>query len=537
MPRRLALQLIVSITVLVALIEGAFAFVNLRAQERQVLDGMVRGVDQLSRAITSATWHAMLADQRQDAYEIMRTIAEEQGIDRIRIFNKEGRVMFSTGPERGTLVNKRAEACFMCHASEQPLVRVDVPSRARTFRSPDGRRELGMVTPIYNRPACAEAACHAHPSERTVLGVLDVTLDLTPVERERKAFNARMLLMFGLETLLIGGFIVFFTQHFVQRPIKKLIAGTQALSDMRLDTPVEIHSSEELEALARSFEAMRLRLKAAMEGLSEFNQRLESMVEKRTEQLRAAENKLAQSDRLASLGQLAASVAHEINNPVSGILNLSMLMQRILGDKGVPPERLEEFRDYLAQVSTQTTRVGRIVSDLLAFSRRSRTQYGPADLAAIARDTAALVRHKLELSRVRLELELAPDLPPVFCDASQIQQVLTNLLLNAAQAIEGEGEVRMRTRLAADGHAALVEIRDTGPGIAAADLPRIFDPFFTTKEAGQGVGLGLAVAYGIVKAHGGEIEVESQAGRGSTFRVILPLRVQGQAPTAGTARS
>jgi two-component system NtrC family sensor kinase len=517
------------------LVEGVFAFVNVRSQERQVVDRMVRGVDQLSRAITSATWHAMLADQRAAAYEIMQTIAREQGIDRIRIFNKEGRVMFSTGPERGSMVNKRAEACFMCHAAEQPLVRVDVPSRARVFRGADGRRELGMITPIYNEPSCSQAACHAHARDRSVLGVLDVTLDLAPVDRELSAFNVRMLLMFGLEIVLVGLFIVFFTQHFVERPIRKLIAGAQAVSDMRLDTPVEIRSSEELEALARSFEAMRVRLKQALDGLNEFNQRLESMVQERTEQLRTAEHRLAQSDRLASLGQLAASMAHEINNPVSGILNLSMLMQRILGETGVPPERLAEFRSHLAQVTTQTTRVGRIVSDLLAFSRRSRPQYGPADLTVVVRDTVALVRHKLELSQVKLDLDLQHGLPPVHCDASQLQQALTNLLLNAAQSIEGAGRVRVATVVSRENGMAMIEIEDSGSGISPEDLPRIFDPFFTTKEPGKGLGLGLAVAYGIVKAHGGDIEVESHIGRGSTFRVLLPLQSEDASPPAGGA--
>ena len=136
----------------------------MKTQEPQLLDAMITGADQLSGSIASATWHAMLADQRESAYEIMQTIATKQGINRIRIFNKEGRVMFSTAPgDSGQTVDKDAEACSMCHASDRPLVRVDMPSRARVFRSRDGRGALGIVTPVYNEPACSNADCHAHP--------------------------------------------------------------------------------------------------------------------------------------------------------------------------------------------------------------------------------------------------------------------------------------------------------------------------------------------------------------------------------------
>jgi two-component system NtrC family sensor kinase len=268
---------------------------------------------------------------------------------------------------------------------------------------------------------------------------------------------------------------------------------------------------------------MRESLRQAREENEQFTQSLETRVKERTDQLKAAQQKLVQSDRLASLGQLSASVAHEINNPVSGVLNLSMLMQRILKDDGIPAGRVGEFRGYLSQVITETSRVGRIVSDLLAFSRRARPQSGPADLNALVQRTASLVAHKMQLANVQLETDLQKDLPKVPCDGSQIQQVIMNLLLNGTESIKGSGKVAISTRVGPDRDSVLLEVRDTGAGIPQAILPKIFDPFFTTKEDGKGVGLGLAVVYGIINAHGGDIEVESQPGRGATFRVSLPL--------------
>jgi len=359
---QLAVQLIVSITLLIALAEGVTGYITVRTQERQLLGHMVLGADQLARSITSATWHAMLADDRQAASEMMRTIATKQGVDWIRIFNKEGRIMFSTRPEAGRMVDKNAEACFVCHARERPLVRVDVPSRARTFRDGAGHRRLGLITPIYNEPACSAAPCHAHPAGVTILGILDVGLDLASVDAELATLKLRAAGMLLAELVLVSGFLALFVRRFVHRPIQQLIEGTRAVSAMDLDRPIEITSSREMVELAGSFNLMRERLQLALAEINASRQQLETRVRERTAQLETAQRRLIHADRLASLGQLAASVAHEINNPLSGVLTLSALMQRILGADGIPRERIPEFRAYLQEVAGETARAGRIVN-------------------------------------------------------------------------------------------------------------------------------------------------------------------------------
>jgi two-component system, NtrC family, sensor kinase len=525
--RKLAFKLTLALTVILVIVEGVSGIINVRTQERQLLDAMVLGADQLSRGITSATWHAMLVDHREAAYEVMETIALKQGIKRIRIFNKEGRVMFSTDPEDDEQVDKDAEACALCHASLEPLVAVDVPSRARIFRGPDRLRQLAMVTPIYNEPACSEAACHAHPESTNVLGVLDVALSLEEVDHEVAGIKWRGASVTLIHVLLIGLFIAFFTRHFVGKPIRELIEGTRAVSAMRLDHPISVPSGTELGELADSFNLMRERLKEAIGEINQFTQNLEVKVEERSAQLRVAQRSLEQSDRLASLGRLSATVAHEINNPLSGVLNLSQLMKRILTDEGIPPERLAEFRGYLDQITRETTRVGRIVTDLLAFSRRSRPQISRADLNGIIQNTITLVAHKLELSGVEVECALEPNLPPITCDASQIRQVVMNLLLNGAEAVQGRGKIVIRTEAGGGGRSVALRVSDSGEGIPAERLRHIFEPFFTTKEEGKGVGLGLAVVYGIVESHGGGIEVVSRVGEGTTFTVTLPVSGTG----------
>jgi two-component system, NtrC family, sensor kinase len=265
--------------------------------------------------------------------------------------------------------------------------------------------------------------------------------------------------------------------------------------------------------------------------LNDMQATLESKVDERTQQLKAAQKKLVQSDRLATLGQLAASVAHEINNPVSGVLNLSMLLERFMASGSFPGGREAEFRKYLSMISSETARVGRIVSDLLAFSRRSKPQRAPADLNRLVRMTIGLADHKLKLISADVILDLQESLPLVECDSSQIQQVILNLVLNGAQAMQprGGGKLTIRTRLIPQEESVELCVQDTGEGIAPENLSKIFDPFFTTKAEGKGVGLGLAVLYGIVKAHEGEIEVISQRNEGTTFTVTLPLKSQANA--------
>jgi two-component system NtrC family sensor kinase len=512
-----------SITVIVIIVAAVSGLVNIKTEEQQLLNTMIVGADQLSKGISSATWHAMLDDHREAAYQVMQTIAEKQGIDRIRMLNRSGQVTYSTrvgDPSVGSI---------------NPI---DLTFHVKITGAAIGHRRLEMVTPIYNERSCSESACHAHPAGVKVLGVLDVALTLESVDREVDGMKLRVLVVTAVEIGLISLFIILFTRRFVSRPIEALVEGTKAVSQMELDRPLEIvGSSEELDELARSFEVMRERLRTALGEINQFTQKLETKVEERTEQLKAAQKKLVQSDRLASLGQLSASVAHEINNPVSGVLNLSMLMQRMLTDDGIPPTRLVEFRRYLSQVINETSRVGHIVSDLLAFSRRGKPQRAPTDLNRIVRMTLSLVQHKLKLSNVEVEADLREGLPPVLCDPSQIQQVVLNLVLNAAEATQSKGVDKRQGRVSIATFTAegveMLTVSDNGEGIPPENLARIFDPFFTTKSEGKGVGLGLAVSYGIIQAHGGDIEVKSSAGAGATFTVSLPL--EQPATGGGTA--
>ncbi len=530
MPRKLGPKLILSLTVLIVAISTISGYLNFRIEQKQLLETMILGADQLSRSITAATWHAMLDDDRKAASQIMQTIADKQGIDRIRMFNREGHLVFSTDSREqpiGNALSLSNKVCISCH-SEGPIR--DKPaqaSRVRYATSPSGTKTISIVTPIYNEPSCSNASCHAHNAKTKVLGIVDVALSLDPVQKQTRTITLQTIVWTAFEVFIGAAFVILFTRRFVATPIQQLIKGTKAVSAMELDRRIEVpRSSYELDELVDSFNRMRERLKLAIDELNGMQESLESKVEERTQQLQAAQKKLVQSDRLASLGQLAASVAHEINNPISGVLNLSMLLERLMASGEFPPGREAEFRKYLGLISTETARVGRIVSDLLAFSRRSKPQRAPADLNKLVQTTLGLADHKLKMINAQVALKLQENLPPLECDASQIQQVILNLVLNGAQAMQsrGGGNLTIQTGLLPGGDEVELIVEDTGEGIAPENLSKIFDPFFTTKADGKGVGLGLAVLYGIVKAHEGEVEVTSVRNQGTKFIVTLPLK-------------
>jgi PAS domain S-box-containing protein len=257
----------------------------------------------------------------------------------------------------------------------------------------------------------------------------------------------------------------------------------------------------------------------------ELTRRLEQMVEDRTRQLKETHAKLLHHDKMSSLGKLSASVVHEINNPIAGILNLAILMKRIIAEAALTPKNIEQFGFYLNLMETETRRISRIVSNLLAFSRQSRMEMKRLNLNRLIEQTLVLNANLLRIANVQVETRLSLDLPEVVGSEDQLQQVFMNLVANAAQAMEPKdgGLLSIESAVRPKEGQILIQIKDTGIGIPAENMPKLFEPFFTTKKR-KGVGLGLSVAYGILQEHGGSIFVQSAVGEGSTFNIKLPLR-------------
>lgn len=238
------------------------------------------------------------------------------------------------------------------------------------------------------------------------------------------------------------------------------------------------------------------------------------------DKLRGNEQQLIQTEKLSSLGQMAAAVAHEINNPLSGVLLYNQLLTKRI--KGDDIDKIEVI-DYLLKMEAELIRSTRLVRNLLDFARQSPPMLSILDLNEVVDQARDLIAHLIKQQRIQVVKELDSSLPRVVGDFDQLRQVCANLVLNAVQAMPEGGRLTLRTSTTGDGLLKL-EVQDTGYGISPESMGKLFTPFFTTKEKGKGVGLGLAVSYGIIQRHGGRIDVQSKVGEGTTFTVYLPLR-------------
>jgi two-component system NtrC family sensor kinase len=537
----LAVKLAVALVTSLGLMFVLFGYLNLRLQRQHAQEIVLQSADRISDLIQRSTRYQMMRNDREALYHVISTIGSEPGIRRIRIFNEEGRISFSTDTnEVNTFVDKRAEACYACHAQAQPLTRLPRPDRARIFTDAQGRRTLGVIRPIENDASCADAACHAHPPDRRILGVIDADLSLDTVDAQLARQQQQLWGFTGGAVLLVSLVSVLFVWSVVHRPIHELTRGIHRVARGDLDARLEVHSPDELGELAESFNRMLAELAAARTELTAWAQTLEERVERKTRELKRAHEAVLQAEKLASIGKLAAVVAHEINNPLAGILTYTKLLRRWLERGDWDAARREEVRNSLELIEGESRRCGEIVKNLLTFARQS----GPmnierADLNAIVDRVVRLVRHLVELANIQLQLELDANLATVRCDAAAVEQVILALVMNAIDAMPHGGNLWLRSRKDPQGEVVQLAVRDDGVGIAPDALPHLFEPFFTTKERGRGVGLGLAISRSIVEQHGGRIEVESELGRGTAFTVTLPSRSEAPAspmtPQAETA--
>jgi two-component system NtrC family sensor kinase len=535
---KLALALVVSTASLFVL----FGYLNLRLQRRQAQETVLQAADRVSDVIRRSTRYQMLRNDREALYQVIATIGNEPGIRRVRIFNEQGRISVSTdAQEVNTLVDKRAEACYACHAPEstqgEPLQKLARPDRARTFTDAHGERILGLIRPIENEPACSNAACHAHPADRRILGVIDTHLSLAAVDARLAEHQAQLVRFTGLAVALISGISVVFIWLVVHRPIRELIVGTRKVAQGDLSHRLPVRSQDELGALAASFNKMTVDLAAAHAELTAWTRSLEDRVEQKTRELRRAQEHVLQVEKMAAIGKLAAIVAHEINNPLSGILTYTKLLKKWMEGGEWDAARKEEVRSSLELVESESRRCGEIVRNLLTFARAAPMNLEWTNLNAVVDRVVLLVRHQLDLSGIELQLDLARDLPVVYGDAAQLQQVLLALVMNAIDAMAHGGNLWLRSRVAPNGREVQLQVQDDGVGIAPDVLPHLFEPFFTTKERGRGVGLGLAISQSIVQRHGGRIEVVSEPGRGTTFTVTLSVEIPAAAQTPTAAET
>jgi two-component system, NtrC family, sensor kinase len=529
LPGNLTVKLVVYLVAGMGIVFGLIGWQHTLLHRRDLEERTFASTDRISETIKRSARYSMLSNHRDEVYHIITTIGAQPGIGRIRIYNEQGRISFSTDErEVGTFVDKKVEACVSCHAQEQPLTRLNRPDRLRIFHNEKGERLAGLINPIENEPGCWNAECHAHPANQQVLGVLDVTVPLASLDETIRHGARRMVgdTVVGISVVsLLAGVLTWFV---VQKPVTRLVRGTRRVAAGDLAAKIPVESRDELGVLAQSFNQMTEDLRNAHEEVSGWTRQLESRVEEKTAELKKVHQQMLHVERMTSIGKLAAIVAHEINNPLAGIHTFARLLMKQADRGELDPARA---RENLSMIASESARCGEIVKGLLQFSRpNNRAEMHPGDVNEVVRHALRLVEHKIRLMALKTRVELDPDIPLVLCDRQQVVQALVALLINACEATApNEGEIVVTTRrLGAGGRppgpstpsgrsGVEIRIRDNGSGMDEETKARIFEPFFTTKEGEKSLGVGLAVVMSIVTRHAGEIEAESAPGAGTTF--------------------
>jgi two-component system, NtrC family, sensor kinase len=517
---RLALKVTVLLACLLSLVLLTFTFLVIHIWTRSCVDLATSETERLTDTLNRSCRYSMLHAQRESMHATINAIGKQKDIEWVRIFNKEGKISYSTAPEEvDTVLDKKAEACYLCHQAEAPLVKLSGTDRTRIFTSKNGNRVLATIEPIYNEPSCSTAECHAHPASQSVLGVLDVALSLEPTDRVIRE-RAVQFAIFGFAAIAAVCLLVAFSLHrFVGTPVRRLVAGTQKIASGQFNYLIPVSGNDEIAELARSFNEMTASLDKAYTELRALTNTLEQRVEQKTQELKSAQMQIVRAEKLASLGRMAAGVAHELNSPLTGVLTFAHLVAKKV------PKDSQEAAD-LQVIITETNRCARIIKDLLQFARETQVDRREEDLNNIVRHTMSILQPQAQFHNVNVHLSLDENLPKVIVDAAQIKQVLMNIVLNAVEAMGQTGDLDIRT--GREERRAVLTIKDTGCGISQENLGRIFDPFFTTKDPGKGTGLGLAVSLKLIENHGGTIEVTSEVGKGATFRVVLPIQGPGK---------
>lgn len=529
--RSLEFRLLVPLSLTVAAILAIHAMLGFRSTQAQAATLVRAEVERCGELVTGATHDGMLLNRLGEVQTTIQRLASAPEIAGIRVYDKHGRIVLSARPEEiGEILTEDSEICQSCHHPGEPQEGVAIKRRV-TARAENGHNVMRRLTVIENDESCTTAACHFHHPKQAALGVLDVGISMAPFDQAINAAGAQ-LLRTTIVLILISGLVAgLFVRRVIHAPVTKIRRATQRIAAGDLDTRLDVRGDHALARLADAFNRMAADLGAAQCENAQWARTLEEKVDAKTRELQQIQRQVIHMETMASLGKLSATVAHELNNPIAAILTYARLVKRELAEQDLDHATREELERCLSLIDSECSRCGDIVHNLLAFARRKGAAMAPADLDQIIDHALMLVAHHLRMHSIELRTAPVEGDPSITADAGQIEQALLALLMNAIEAMQNNADrpaVLTVRGFADEPDAVRIEVADTGHAIPPDVLPHIFEPFFSTKGAESGVGLGLAVVYGIVHRHGGTIDVSSEPGAGATFSIRLPRHATPQ---------
>jgi two-component system NtrC family sensor kinase len=473
----------------------------------------------------------MLENDKSTLQNTLDVINTMPGIDEVNMYDIKDNLVYTSIPS-DTNNSHSNPNCISCHNSLKSIFPGEgkhykifsTSSDCKMNKNDSNSRHLLIQLPILNEKSCYESSCHAHKANEQILGSLIIKIPLAELDTAESKSSTEFFLLAIVTTLFLVGFLFFFTRKRIKKPLNELVKASIAVANGDKSTRLEItpHQLEDMKMVSQAFNNMLDNLETANNELQNWSQQLEYKVLKKSEELGAAQNELIHIERIASLGKLSLSVAHEINNPLSGILVYTKLVSKQLNNQEMDPAKKESMLKHLKHIENETKRCGDIVKGLLDFSKKDQKDFEAKNLHEILRKTYDLMTHPMKIANINFLTDFSATQDLIFCSPNQIKQACIALLVNASEAVEENGEIIIRTR-DLDPGSLVLEISDNGVGIAEEDIPHIFEPFFSTKQSASGIGLGLAIVHGIIQSHKGKVEVKSTPGKGTTISITLPV--------------
>ena len=529
----LAGKLIIAVGVLMTVGSLLFGYIFVSYEEKIMMSNLINYASSKAELIKRGVFYGMLTAHREIVEQTVNIIGTGPDIMGIAIYDKTGKIIFSSDKKSvGQVIARDSLSCRICHADSKPSEVILKAQNWSITKDHNKEKSLKFVLPIYNETPCYTATCHRHPKDQKVLGVLETDFSTASVDRTIRQNRLGTVLFGGLFVSIISVSLCIILYNFVSKPISLLEEGMKRIAQGDLDYEIKINTSDEMGLLARTFNNMTKDLKRYKENMENWTKALEEEIQKKTAEIMKAHEQLINAEKLASLGRMAAGVAHELNSPLTGIVTFAHLML-----KRIPPENKQD-REDLEIIIEQANRCSKIIKGLLGFSRKATAERVEINMNTLLDSTIAMVRNQAKFHNIKFVLNFDESLPLIHVDPNQMQQVFLNMLINAADAMNERGQITIATRTVVGqeetpwfkmGHPQEgkkyieIEFTDTGPGIPEEYMGKIFEPFFTTKPVGKGTGLGLAVSYGIIKRHGGNITVRSEPGKGASFFIRLPV--------------
>jgi two-component system, NtrC family, sensor kinase len=480
--------------------------------------------------VEGALYRSMMENDPASIQNVLDRINGMSGIEDVSMYDEVNNLVYTSIPDDSTLHGD--PDCISCHrdfntmfsAKEKSYRIIDMNSKCAMNPYEEERRQLMIKSPVLNQKSCYTASCHAHSPDEEVLGSLIIKMPLERLDQALKKSVTDFFLFAAVMTVILSLGLIYFTFKKIKNPLNEIIVACAAVAGGETDKRLKIMPGglTDMRIVKRAFNEMLDNLQKANNELQNWSHQLEYKVQKKSEELGQAQNELINIEKIASLGKLSLSVAHEINNPLSGILIYSKLIHKQISNLEMDTVKKESILKHLRFVETETKRCGDIVKRLLDFSTKDQEGFEPIHLHEILSETIELISHPMKIANVGFWSDLNAKKDMIYCIPNQIKQACIAVLVNAMEAVTENGEIMLRT-LNPDNENVVIEITDNGAGISEVDLPHIFEPFFSTKEKTSGIGLGLAIVHGIVQNHKGKINVKSIRGNETTVSISLPL--------------